>query len=217
MHTGRKLNWLYSKSRGEVVSHCFSSTYTFVLSTYSIAVLLQYNLRDSYRLHELVEATQLREDLVTQIVQLLMKEGLLKSDDDKDKLFYTSEIYLYPEYKSKRLKVSLMVPLKIEVKLEDERAQSSIEEGRVHEVQAAIVRIMKARKALEHQQLVSETINLLKNRFAPSVVLIKVCTCLLHLFNKIIVIVSICNYFLFNVFSEMHRKIDRKGVPGTPT
>ncbi len=67
MHTGRKMNWLYSKSKGEIVTHCFPNKYTFVMSTYCIAVLLQYNTKDSYKIHELTDATQLPEDVMIQV------------------------------------------------------------------------------------------------------------------------------------------------------
>ncbi|CAL8109561.1 unnamed protein product [Orchesella dallaii] len=175
MHTGRKLSWLYSKSKGEVLANCFGSKYTFVMSTYSIGLLTQYNVKDSYKLYELVEATQLREDVVTQIVQLFMKANILKSFDDEDKLSLQSEIYLFKGYKNKRYKVNLMQPLKTEVKLEDEKTQASVEDGRLMECQAAIVRIMKARKIMEHQNLLSEVIMQLNHRFKPTIQLIKKC------------------------------------------
>lgn len=108
------------------------------------------------------------------IVPIFMRANILKSDDDADKLSLNSEIYLFKDYKNKKLKVNLFVQLKTDIKMEEEKAQTSIEEGRLHEIQAAIVRIMKARKVLDHQILMSEVITQVASRFTPSVVLIKV-------------------------------------------
>jgi Cullin protein neddylation domain len=52
---------------------------------------------------------------------------------------------------------------------------SSLQEYRKVVLQAAIVRIMKARKTLEHTQLIQETIQQTHKLFNPSVVLIKKC------------------------------------------
>lgn len=108
------------------------------------------------------------------IVPIFMRANILKSDDDADKLSLNSEIYLFKDYKNKKLKVNLFVQLKTDIKMEEEKAQTSIEEGRLHEIQAAIVRIMKARKVLDHQILMSDVIKQVASRFTPSVVLIKV-------------------------------------------
>ena len=50
---------------------------------------------------------------------------------------------------------------------------ASVEEDRKHLTEALIVRIMKSRKQLEHNQLVVEVTRHLQNRFSPSVALIK--------------------------------------------
>lgn len=51
--------------------------------------------------------------------------------------------------------------------------RAKVDEDRKHEIEAAIVRIMKARKKLPHANLVAEAIEQLRHRFAPSPIAIK--------------------------------------------
>lgn len=48
-----------------------------------------------------------------------------------------------------------------------------MDEDRKHEIEAAIVRIMKARKRMSHSSLVAEVTEQLKSRFLPSPTIIK--------------------------------------------
>merc|ERR1739848_362098 len=50
---------------------------------------------------------------------------------------------------------------------------ATVEEDRKHLVEAVIVRVMKSRKTLEHNQLVMEGTRHLSSRFLPSPTLIK--------------------------------------------
>lgn len=58
---------------------------------------------------------------------------------------------------------------------EKERKDTSekVDETRAHQIEAAVVRIMKQRKVLSHAELVSEVISQLKGRFNPDVAMIK--------------------------------------------
>ena len=86
-------------------------------------------------------------------------------------------------YANKKFKININTPLKEEQKLETDQAHKDIEEDRniviqvcfeagcrcPSRLQASIVRIMKMRKRMRHQQLISETIDQVSARFSPKV------------------------------------------------
>lgn len=173
-HSGRKLNWLYNMSKGELVTNCFKNRYTLQASTFQMAVLLQYNLQESWTVNQLSESTQLKTDYLIQVLQILLKAKLLKCDDEEC-LQSQSVVSLFFGYKNKKLRVNINIPMKQEIKLEQESTHKHIEEDRKMLIQAAIVRIMKMRKMMQHQQLTAEVLTQLSSRFKPRVNVIKKC------------------------------------------
>ncbi|GLG96798.1 Cullin homolog 1 [Gryllus bimaculatus] len=65
------------------------------------------------------------------------------------------------------------VAAKGESEPERRETRNKVDEDRKHEIEAAIVRIMKARKRMPHNVLVAEVTEQLKSRFLPSPVIIK--------------------------------------------
>ncbi|CAH1102341.1 unnamed protein product [Psylliodes chrysocephalus] len=174
-HSGRKLNWLYNMSKGELNTNCFKIRYTLQASTFQMAVLLQYNVADSWTIAQLEENTQIKNDFLIQVIQILLKAKLLNCEDDENDLTLNSTVTLNLGYKNKKLRVNINIPMKTELKMEQETTHKHIEEDRKLLIQAAIVRIMKMRKVLKHQQLVAEVLNQLSSRFKPRVHIIKKC------------------------------------------
>lgn len=93
----------------------------------------------------------------------------------------STRIRLNLDFSSKRAKFKIAVVQRenqyqhIREQTESEQTHSSIDEDRKLYIQAAIVRVMKARKSAKHNQLIQEVIGLTKNHFTPSVPMIKKC------------------------------------------
>jgi len=58
-------------------------------------------------------------------------------------------------------------------KKKNKEIRDKIDEDRKHQIEAAVVRIMKSRKTLEHNNLIAEVTKQLQTRFVPNPVIIK--------------------------------------------
>jgi cullin 1 len=161
-HSGRKLTWLWNYSKNELRTNYLNQKYILMTSSYQMAVLVQYNNNDTLSLDELVAATAISKDILTQVLSLLAKAKILINDE-------TDQYDLNPGFKSKKIRVNLNQPIKAEVKAETTDVLKTVDEDRKYVIQATIVRIMKARKTMKNQLLIQEVTSQISQRFAPKI------------------------------------------------
>ena len=130
-YSGRKLTWLFNLSKGEVkVNYCRGTKtgYTFQVSMYQMGVLLLFNNATRYAFAELEQATQIAPEVLKQILAILLKARVLLSDAEEPDI--TSTFDLNMDFKSKKVKVNLNMPLKTEQKVEQEETHRHVQEDR---------------------------------------------------------------------------------------
>lgn len=172
---GRKLTWLHHLCNAELKLGYLKKSYIVTMSTYQMAILLLYETADEVSYAEILENTKLSEEqLIKQIQSLLESKLLLASNSEKS--IESGSFVLNKEYSNKRTKFKLTAVIQKETTQQEvEQTHVSVDEDRKLYLQAAIVRIMKARKILRHNALIQELINQAKNRFSPNISMIKKC------------------------------------------
>ncbi|KAJ3085451.1 Cullin-2 [Quaeritorhiza haematococci] len=163
-HNGRKLTWLHHLSKADVKLHYLDKRYELNVSLHQLGLLLLFNSTTSLTF---------RESFVD--LKLLNVSSPQSIDE-------STEVSLNMGFTSKRTKIKVTAATQAETTQETDQTRKAIDEDRRLYLQAAIVRIMKARKELGHTQLVQEVINQAKSRFVPSIPMIK--KCIEHLVEK---------------------------------
>ncbi|XP_071038251.1 cullin-2 isoform X4 [Parasteatoda tepidariorum] len=171
---GRKLTWLHHLCNAELKLGYLKKAYIVTMSTYQMAILLLYEKTDSLSYVDIQENTKLSDEQLSKQIQSLIESKLLISNTEK--IDSQSSFSLNKDYSNKRTKFKLVAVIQKETTQQEvEQTHVSVDEDRKLYLQAAIVRIMKARKVLRHNALIQEVISQSKNRFVPNISMIKKC------------------------------------------
>lgn len=186
-HTGRKLTWMPSMGdadlRATFTTGGKSRRYELNVSTYGMMILMLFNdvaTGNSLSFEQIqaetnIETPELIRNL--QSLSLVAKWRVLKKEPMSKDIKPTDKFFFNGDFSSQffKIKVSVVAGGSSRVENNEERraTQERIDNGRALVIEAAIVRVMKSRKALSHHQLMTETIQQVLSRFSPDVNMIK--------------------------------------------
>jgi len=151
------------------------------VSTYQMVVLMLFTNKDKWTFEEMKQETDIPEkDLVRAIQSLALAKPsqriLIKEPrTNRSEITPTDSFIVNDGFTSKLIRVKINTVSAKSGESDPERLETrvKVDDDRKHEIEAAVVRIMKARKKMQHNLLVTEVTNQLKARFLPSPVVIK--------------------------------------------
>ncbi|XP_076654096.1 cullin 2 [Halictus rubicundus] len=174
---GRKVTWLYHLCQGELKFNYLKKSYQVTLHTYQMALLFLFEHCNSIQCREAATSLHLSHDQLMRHAASLVDSRILKKSTEGD-LEEDTVLSLNFDYTNKRTKFRITGSSQRDVPQENndsEATHRSVDEDRKLYLQAAIVRIMKSRKILTHNQLVQEVLSQPKVTFIPSIGMIKKC------------------------------------------
>ncbi|NXD63793.1 CUL3 protein, partial [Eolophus roseicapillus] len=137
------------------------------VSTFQMTILMLFNNREKYtfEVSVVVFSCDFNKKNKQKYIVVSVKFSIKKNLNSFLALCFTSiksRVYLFP-----------FAAKQGESDPERKETRQKVDDDRKHEIEAAIVRIMKSRKKMQHNVLVAEVTQQLKARFLPSPVVIK--------------------------------------------
>jgi len=177
-HTGRRLTWQTNMGTADLkATFGKGQKHELNVSTYQMCILILFNSADRLSYRDIEEATDIPAPDLKRCLQslacvkgrnVLGKEPMSKDIGEEDDFFFNEK------FSSKFYKVKIgTVAAQKETEPEKQETRQRVEEDRKPQIEAAIVRIMKARRVLDHNNIVAEVTKQLQSRFLPNPAVIK--------------------------------------------
>ena len=153
-HNDRKLLWNKDLITGTITTNFLKKKYTFSLTHNMIDVVLKFNNCDV--LEKKIFDNDYKSD-----INILLKSRLLLEDENN--------LILNKKYNNKKQKISLIIS---KDKTDNKSITTIVNVNRNEIIMASLVRIMKSRRTLSHNNLISECLEQI-SKFSPKVTDVK--------------------------------------------
>eukprot|EP00198_Chlamydomonas_reinhardtii_P003599 XP_001692935.1 cullin [Chlamydomonas reinhardtii] len=167
----RKLTWIYTLGTAVLRGNFDSKPIEMQMNTLQAALCMLLNDVDELSYGEIQERLRLPDDDLQRLLHSLVcaKYKIIKKDPDGKSIGKSDKFAFNNRFTDKMRRIKIPLPPLDEKK----KVMEDVDKDRRYAIDAAIVRIMKSRKVLQHQTLVMEVIQQLQRMFKPDLKLIK--------------------------------------------
>ncbi|RWR95312.1 cullin-1 isoform X1 [Cinnamomum micranthum f. kanehirae] len=167
----RKLTWIYSLGTCNIIGKFEPKTMELIVTTYQASVLLLFNASDRLSYSEIMTQLNLTDEDIVRLLHSLScaKYKILNKEPNTKTISPTDYFEFNSKFTDKLRRIKIPLPPVDEKK----KVIEDVDKDRRYAIDASIVRIMKSRKVLGHQQLVMECVEQLGPMFKPDFKAIK--------------------------------------------
>ncbi|KAE9553549.1 hypothetical protein FO519_003242 [Halicephalobus sp. NKZ332] len=175
-HNGRTLTWNSSISTLDVEFTYLDKPYVVTMTTVHFEILSAFENEDSLQVGQLSARISMTLDSAKKYLKAFLDNQIFVCGVKLDEIEESTRIMLNLKMTRKTNRFRLGIPLTNKtVKQEIRPEVADAQNNQKHYIDCVIVRIMKMKKTVKHNELVADVINEVKNRFLPSTTLIKSC------------------------------------------
>ncbi|XP_047045631.1 cullin-1-like [Lolium rigidum] len=167
----RKLNWIYSMGSCNIVARFEARPVELIVTTYQAALLLLFNEADRLSYSDIVTQLNLPDDDAVRLLHSLScaKYKILDKEPSNRTISPSDMFQFNDKFTDKMRRIKVPLPPTDDKK----KVIEDVNKDRRFSIDASIVRIMKSRKVMTHQQLVTECVEQLSRMFKPDIKIIK--------------------------------------------
>ncbi|XP_073148939.1 cullin-1-like [Henckelia pumila] len=167
----RKLTWIYSLGTCNINARFEQKPIELIVGTYQAAVLLLFNSADRLSYGDISTQLNLADDDLVRLLQSLScaKYKILNKEPNNKTVSPNDYFTFNSKFTDRMRRIRIPLPPVDERK----KVVEDVDKDRRYAIDASIVRIMKSRKVLGHQQLVLECVEQLSRMFKPDFKAIK--------------------------------------------
>ncbi|KAJ6962609.1 cullin-1-like isoform X1 [Populus alba x Populus x berolinensis] len=167
----RKLTWIYSLGSCHINARFDQKPIELVVTTYQACLLMLFNTSDKLGYPEIMTQSNLSDDDLPRLLHSLScgKYKILSKEPNTKTVTQNDSFEFNRKFNDRMRRIKVPLPIVDERK----KVVEDVHKDRRYAIDAAIVRIMKSRKVLGHQQLVMECVEQLTRMFKPDIKAIK--------------------------------------------
>jgi cullin 3 len=176
-HSGRKLSWQTGMGTAEIRAVFGNKKHEISCSTHQMVVLMLLNDAESLSYREIMEQSSIPDPELKRVMQsmtFVRGKNVLRKLPESKVINDSDSFSINESFSSKLYKIKIGTSTSVrEGDVERVETREKVEEDRRPQIEASIVRLMKSRKVLQHNDIITEVTRQLSHRFNPSPMAIK--------------------------------------------